>query len=249
MSHDLTFVVIARDETAVAGPTMSSADRAVAAARDAGLGVECVLALVAPTPGTRSYFGQSRFDHWDRRELAETDLGGARHALLPDTQGRYVGLLEVGDLVSCNWLVAGARALDDAAGRQERAIAHPELGVVFDGRREVVLTVDHRSVLFSPHYLYFRDYYDAPCLAPRQALLELPHDVPRGPSAPDRELTVESMAAGWRHLVVADTIHFARCRDLSSDGPDVGPATVGRSLPALAIDRIRDLGPERVSRG
>ena len=45
MTTDLTLVVTAHDETAVSGPTMTSADRAVAAAREAGITVQTLLVL------------------------------------------------------------------------------------------------------------------------------------------------------------------------------------------------------------
>ena len=67
MTVDLALVVTAHDETAVSGPTMRSADRAVAAARDAGLSVQTILALDAATEATTAYFGQACFDHWERQ--------------------------------------------------------------------------------------------------------------------------------------------------------------------------------------
>jgi len=62
---DLTLIVTAHDETVVAGPTMRSADLAVAAARDGGFTVHPIIALDAATEATTAYFGQPRFDHWE----------------------------------------------------------------------------------------------------------------------------------------------------------------------------------------
>jgi hypothetical protein len=245
VTTDLTLVVTAHDETAVSGPTMTSADRAVAAARVAGFTVETLILLDAPTAAARAYFEQSRFDHWQRRVLDEGDVGRARNAIVPETEGRHVAFLDADDLFSRNWLVEGVRALDAAAERGERAIAHPELNVVFDAQRDVVLNVDQRSTLFSPHYLYFRHYYDSLCLAPREAHLTTPYtprDVPNGLSFQDFQFTIETMAAGWHHLVVTDTIVFKRRRDVSLVTESTGRKAVVRSLPAMAIDRVRDLG-------
>lgn len=245
MATDLTLVVTAHDETTVCGPTMTSADRAVAAARDAGLTVQTIIGLDAPTDETLAYFRQPRFDHWERRLLAEADLGRVRNALVPETAGRYVAFLDADDLFSRNWLAEGVRALDAAAERGERAIAHPELNIVFDGQRLVVLNVDQRSPLFSPHYLYFRHYYDSLCLAPREAHLEVPYtlrDVPNGLSFQDFQFTIETMATGWHHLVVPDTIIFKRRRDFSLVTESTGRKSVVRSLAAMAIDRVRELG-------
>jgi hypothetical protein len=245
MTTDLTLVVTAHNETLVSGPTMTSADRAVAEARAAGFTVQTVIGLDAPADRTRAYFEQPRFDHWERRVLDEADLGRVRNTLIPELEGRYVAFLDADDLFSRNWLVEGVRALDAALEQGERAIAHPELNVVFDGQRDVVLNVDPRSPLYAPHYLYFRHYYDSLCLAPREAHLEWPYtprDVPNGLSFQDFQFTIETLSAGWRHLVVPDTIIFKRRRDFSLVTESTGRRSVVRSLPAMAIDRVRDLG-------
>ncbi len=245
MSVDLAMVVTAHDETAVSGPTMRSADRAVAAAREAGYVVRPVLALDAATEATAAYFGQACFDHWERRVFDEGDIGRVRNAVVQQLDSRYVAFLDADDLFSDNWLAAGVAALDEAAGRGERAIAHPELNVVFDGVRTIQVNLDQRSPLFTPHYLYLRHYYDSLCLAPREAHLEIPYvsrDVPNGLSYQDFQFTIESLDAGWRHLVVRDTIIFKRRRDVSLVTESTQRKAVVRSLPGMAIDRIRDLG-------
>lgn len=242
MTSDLTLVVTAHDETAVCGPTLASADRAVAAARDAGLTVQAVICLSAPTDRTRAYFEQDRFDHWERRVLEEADAGRAYGTLVPRTEGRHLAFLDAGDLLSRNWLVAGVRELEAAAERQVRAIAHPELTVVFDGQRDVILNVGQRSPLFTPHYLHFRSYYDS-CLAPREAYLESTRtsEETLGPAFQEPRFTIETMAAGWDHLVVPDTIVFKRRNDLPQSAEGTRHTPVAPPLPAMAIDRIRRL--------
>jgi hypothetical protein len=245
VSTDLALVVTAHDETAVAGPTMRSADRAVAAAREAGYSVQPVIALDAATAATTAYFGQTRFDHWERWTFAEGDVGRLRNTVVQGLDSRYVAFLDADDLFSDNWLAAGAAALDEAAQAGERAIAHPELNVVFDGVRSVKVSLDQRSPLFTPHYLYLRHYYDALCLAPREAHLEVPlvsRDVPNGLSYQDFQFTIETLDAGWRHLVVRDTIIFKRRRDVSLVTESTQRKAIVRSLPGMAIDRVRDLG-------
>src|SRR4051812_33621993 len=66
---DVSVVVTAHDEIAVSGPTMRSADLAVAEATRRGHMVETIVALDKPTPATSEYFYQPRFDHWERWEL------------------------------------------------------------------------------------------------------------------------------------------------------------------------------------
>ncbi len=245
MSVDLTLVVTAHDETTVCGPTMRSADRAVAEARRAGFTVQPLVVLDAATDATTAYFGQSLFDHWERWTFAEGDLGRVRNTVVQQLDCRYVAFLDADDLFSDNWLAAGTAALERAAPDGDRVIAHPELNVIFDGAKSVKVSLDQRSPLFTPHYLYLRHYYDSLCLAPREVHLEIPYvsrDVPNGLSYQDFQFTIETLEARWRHVVVPDTIIFKRRRDFSLVTESTARRSIVRSLPGMAIDRIRDLG-------
>jgi hypothetical protein len=248
MSTDLTVIVTAHDETAVCGPTMRAADIAVAAARARGFTVQTVIGLDTPTEATAMYFGQPHFDHWERLVLHEREIGRVRNALVSAADGRYVAFLDADDLFSQNWLAEGAALLDRYAERGERAIAHPELNVVFDGQKAVLVNVEQTSRLFTPHYLYFRHYYDSLCMAPREAHLEVPYvirDVPNGLSYQDFQFTIETLAAGWRHVVARDTIIFKRRRDVSLVTESNTRKSLVRALPEMSIDRIRDLAARR----
>lgn len=242
---DLTVVVTAHDETAVCGPTMTAADRAVEVAREAGWTVETIIALDKATDATRAYFAQSRFDHWDHRDMGEGDLGRVRNALLPQTRGRFVAFLDADDIFSENWLADGVALLDAAQRRGERVIAHPELNVLFDGATSVLVNIDQESPLFSPYYLYFRNYYDSLLIAPREAHLSIPYvprDIPNGLSFQDWQFSIETLAAGWRHAVVRDTIIFKRRRDFSLVVESSNRRSIVRALPEMAIDRVGRLG-------
>lgn len=246
MSADLTVVVTAHNETAVCGPTMRAAGLAVGAARQRGYTVETIVGLDAPADATSAYFHQQLFDHWKRRVVHER--GAIRNAVAAESDGRYLAFLDAGDLCSENWLAEGVAAVDAAAGRGEHVIAHPELSVVFDGQKMVHINVGQDSPLFTPHYLCFRDYYDSSCIAPREAHLETSYatrEVSGAPSHEDRQFTIETMAAGWPHIVVRDTIVFTRRRDLSRATGDNARGSILGPLPATAIDRIRDLGSAR----
>jgi Glycosyl transferase family 2 len=245
---DLTLVVTAHDETVVCGPTMRSADLAVAEARRRSYRVETIVALDKATPATSDYFHQPRFDHWERWEMHEGDLGRVRNAIVPQTKGRYIAFLDADDLLSQNWLAEGIAALDAAAEQGERAIAHPELNVVFDGNKAVRQNIDSSSPLFSPHLLYVRNCYDSLCISPREAHLAVPYvlrDIPSGLSYQDWQFAIETLSRGWRHLVVQDTIIFKRRRDFSLVIESNTRRSIVRSLPEMAIDRVRDLAASR----
>jgi hypothetical protein len=241
---DLSLVVTAHDETLVCGPTMVAADAAVAAARAAGHTVQAIIALDRATPATTRYFEQPTFDHWERWVLDEGDLGKVRNLLIPRTEGRYIAFLDADDLFSENWLAAGVSRLKRADEEGDRIIAHPELNVIFDGGSALNQVVDQDSPLFTPHFMYVRNPYDSLCLSPREAHLEVPYvhrDIPNGLSYQDWQYAIQTMSRGWRHLVVPDTIIFKRRRDFSLMVESGNRKSIVRSLPEMAIDRIRDL--------
>jgi hypothetical protein len=241
---DVTLVMTVHSETLVAGPTMESAEQAIAAAEAAGHSVERILALDNPTEATSDYFGQHAFDGWDRRLMHEGDPGRIRNAIVPETAGRFVAFLDGDDLFSENWLSAGVTVLKEAAAEGARVIAHPELNVIFDGGTQLNHNLGQDSPLFTPHFLYVRNCYDTLCLTPREAHLEVPYgkrDIPRGISREDWQFGVETMARGWRHVVVPDTIIFKRRRDFSMMVESTGRGALLRSLPEMRIDRVRDL--------
>jgi hypothetical protein len=82
-------------------------------------------------------------------------------------------------------------------------------------------------------------------MAPREAHLETPYvtrDVPNGLSYQDWQFAIETMARGWKHVVVRDTIIFKRRRDFSLVVESRNRESIIRALPEMSIDRIRDLG-------
>jgi glycosyltransferase involved in cell wall biosynthesis len=241
---DLSLVVTAHNETLVCGPTMESADRAVAAARDAGYTVQTIVALDRASDATTEYFHQPAFDHWERWILDEGDLGRVRNAIVPRTDGRHIAFLDADDLFSENWLARGLTHL--AAAREEggAAIAHPEVIITFDGAVGLHQNVDQSSPLFTPYFLYVRNLYDSLCLTPREAHLAVPYvhrDIPNGLSWQDWQFAVETMSRGWDHVVVPETIIFKRRRDFSLMVESAGRRSLLRSLPEMAIDQIRNL--------
>jgi glycosyltransferase involved in cell wall biosynthesis len=241
---DLTLVVTVHSETLVAGPTMASADLAVAAARAAGYTVQTVIALDNATPATTEYFAQADFDHWERWVMQEGDLGRVRNALAPRTDGRYIAYLDADDMYSENWLAKGLAVADAAREHGEQVIAHPEVIITFDGAVGMHQNVDQSSPLFTPYFLYVRNCYDSLCLTPREAHLTVPYvhrDIPNGLSWQDWQFAIETMSRGWRHVLVTDTIIFKRRRDFSLMVESAGRRALVRSLPEMAIDRVRDL--------
>lgn len=165
---DLTLVLTAHDETTVSGPTMRSADLAVAEARLRGFTVQTIIALDKATDETTAYFSQPRFDHWERRVLHEGDLGRVRNALLPDTDGDLIAFLDADDLFSENWLAEGIAAIRSG---QERGGVHRPPGTERALRPQPRGHPQHRPGFAAVHAL----------LLLRAQLLRLAvHGAPRG---------------------------------------------------------------------
>ncbi len=245
---DLTLIVTAHNETTVAGPTMRSADLAIDAARARGYTVQRIIALDKATEATTAYFNQPRFDHWEHRTMHEGDLGLVRNAVIPDTDGDYIAFLDADDIFSENWLAESLAALRAGEERGVGLIASPELQILFDRNVTANRNLDQGSPLFTPYFLYFRNYYDSLCMAPRQAHLEVPYasrDIANGLAFQDFQFAIETMSRGWKHVVVKDTIIFKRRRTSSLVVESQTRRVVVRSLPEMAIDRVRDLAGGR----
>jgi hypothetical protein len=241
---DLTLIVTAHDETLVCGPTMTAADLAVAAARDAGYTVQTIVALDRATEATTEWFQQPELDHWERWVREEGDLGRVRNALVPLVDGQAIAFLDADDLFSENWLVEALGVLRAAEAAGERVIVHPEVNLVFDGGGALNHNIAQDSPLFTPHFLYVRNCYDSLCLAPREAHLAVPYvhrDIRNGLSWQDWQFAIETMGRGWKHVLAQDTVIFKRRRDFSLMVESSARRSMVRSLPEMAIDRVRDL--------
>ena len=241
---ELTVIVTAHRETVVAGPTIDSADRAVDAAREAGHSVRTLVALDNPTEASRRYFEQPDFSHWECMVVEGGDPGATRNAILSRLEGGFVAFLDADDLFSENWLSDGLGVLAAAEEQGERVIAHPELNVIFDGGTQINHVPAQDDPLFTPYFLYVRNCYDTLCLAPLEAHRDVPYgarDLANGISREDWQFAVETMARGWKHVVVPDTIIFKRRREFSMMVESKQRGAMLRSLPEMAIDRIRDL--------
>ena len=264
MSTDLTVIVTGHDETAVCGrpcgrPTWRSrppAHVATSSRRSSGW---------TPRPRPHPPTSTSGVSTTGSVASCTRAIGQGPQRPRPRLRRSLHRLPRRGRPLQRDWLAEAVTALDAAAERGVQAIAHPELMVVFDGAQSVMLNIDQTSPLFTPHYLYVRHYYDSLCLAPREAQLEIPYvtrDVPNGLSYQDFQWTIETLAAGWQHVVVKDTIIFKRRRD-SLWSPRATPASRSfaryRRWPSTgsatwarlggrpyAVRQRRQVGPERL---
>lgn len=240
---DITAIVTAHSETVLAGPSMASAEAAIAQAEAAGFAVERLIGLDSATEACRSYFSQEAFAAWRRVEFSFRDQGQARNALVREATGRWIAFLDADDLWSENWLIEAARLL--VAAGEDRIVVHPELNWFFEKQASILVKVPQDDPLMLPHCLYFANYYDALAMAPREAHLDWPYadrDLGAGFALEDLQWNIETMADGWRHVVARDTIVFKRRREMSQNIRASQRAAVIRDLDAMRIDHVAHLG-------
>lgn len=247
---DLTVAVTAHDETLVAGPSMQSADAAIRQVEKLGFSVERLVGLDVPTKECRAFFNQPALNAWTKVELEMADPFRTRNALVEHGLGKWIAFIDADDLVSENWLSKAAARLARAEKDGDAIIVHPELNWIFEGAEVVFAKPSMEDELFLPHYLYFANYYDMMAMAPRQVALDIPYgprDLKNGLGYQDWQWNIETIAAGWRHVTVQDTVIFKRRRVRSISVENRQRGCVIRVLEPMAIDRVRQFGKKAIA--
>lgn len=241
---DLTVALTAHSESVVAGPTMRSVDAAIHAAEVSGFRIERLLGFDTPGVACRAFMTQPLLSTWKTVDLEFRDQGKMRNELAKLSHGRWIAFLDADDLFSENWLVEAAMIIKRAESVGDHVIVHPEINWVFDAGSFVFSKPAQEDSLFNPYYFYCANYYDALCIAPREAWLECPYAdraVGKGFAYEDWQWAIETMANGWRHVVAENTIIFKRRRDTSQTLEARDNAVLIRALDVMAIDRVKHL--------
>lgn len=248
--NDIGVLITVHSETALAGPTFASADAAILAAEQAGFTVERRIGFDNPSETVLEHFTQPAFAAWEKTVYSFKDQGATRDALAQASNARFLAFLDADDLWSENWLLEAARVLDKAEKSGQRVIAHPEANWIFEGSNGCLLKIDQDDPYFLPEYFCFANYYDALCMAPRAAHLDVPYaprDIKAGYALEDWQWNIETMQAGWCHRHVPDTLIFKRRQAMSQTIQASRSAAVIRNHSPLQIDKIGDLAKAHTS--
>lgn len=225
---DISAVITAHREGTMAGVSLRSLISAVAVAREAGLVVEILVVLDDPNDTTRAVFADCVDDGISVLEVSFKDQGLVRNYAVGVSKGRYIAFLDGDDLWGENWLPTAFDMCQSEAGK---IIAHPELDWFFGASNNLFFHADQTDPGFDPAFLRFGNYWDALCLAPREAYERHPYshrEVQQGYAYEDWLWNIETLDDGFVHRVVPGTIHFKRRRNGSQTMIASGSKTLTR---------------------
>ncbi|MFD1880315.1 glycosyltransferase family 2 protein [Paracoccus pacificus] len=212
---DLSLIITAHREGILAGPTIRSAQAAIAHARRAGVTVEVIVTLDRADDDTRAImrhgFGRTEGAEVSFIETDEGDPGRARNVGIANASGFAATFLDADDLVSENWFTEAIRAVQS----RPDAIFHPACNRVFGIENNLWWHVDSESTLFDPLYLEWSNYWTAISCAPVETYRRLPfagNDLHRGFGHEDWHWNRVTLAAGHAHKPVLETVYFIRRR-------------------------------------
>ena len=209
---NVSAIIMGHHEGIMAGISLRSLLAAVHAAQNEGISTEIMVVLDKPDQATRDVFGDADKEGWKMIETNYGEHGKARNHAIKMAKGEYIAFLDGDDLWSENWLVAAYAMCCTLPGE---IIAHPELDWFFGENNNLFFIADQADPYFEPALLRFTNYWDALCMAPREAHIQHPYpdrDIDRGIAYDDWHWNCETLDAGFIHRIVSQTIHFKRRR-------------------------------------
>ncbi|MDM4762973.1 glycosyltransferase [Galbitalea sp. SE-J8] len=219
-SVDLSLVLNAHREGALAHPTLRSVGLAVRRAQRDGLSVEVVAVLDRPDDATRAVIREAigpggvleRADGVRLIEVDNGDLGLSRNDGIAASVGACVGVIDCDNIVDENWLVA---ALATVRAHDHDVVVHPSYIVTFEGRQTIWTLVASTSDAFRVELLYEYNFWDAFCVAPRTVFEAVPYAA-SGPALgigpEDWHWNANTLQRGYEHVLAPETALFYRVK-------------------------------------
>lgn len=224
---DVTAILVAHAEGTLAAISLRSLLEAVRVAREGGLEVEPLLILDDPDRATSETLAGAADLGVRTVEVSYADQGLVRNDAVDAASGRYIAFLDGDDLWSENWLLDAHAVCETDPGR---VIAHPAVNWAFGEQRLLSFPPDQTDPHFDPRSLRVTNMWDGLCLTPAEAHRDLPYRrraLAEGYAFEDWMWNIETVAAGYLHRVVPETIVFKRSRA----GSQFKYASANRSLP------------------
>lgn len=168
---DITVVITAHREGALAHRAMRGIRAAMEQARERGFSCEVVAVLDAADDETRAYFHDLDWDALRRFHTDFRDPGLARNLGVRQARGRFVAFIDADDLFGRHWL---ARAAELLVRQEGPAVAVPQKSVVFEGDW---IETDHYGSdhpYFSVNSFLERNYWNSLLMVSRAVALRYP---------------------------------------------------------------------------
>lgn len=215
MACDLTCIITGHREGRLAVPSLRSFWAAIEVARAAGFKVEALLCLDRPDALTEKIFAKYQGDAKAIDTYDVADQGKVRNGAVAKAKGKYCAFLDADDLWADDWLAEAMTFLKD---KPKTHIAHPEFNYFFEKQATVFTHVDQESPEFRLDLLRVTNYWDALCVCPTEIYRAIPfcdRDIAAGYAYEDWFWNCETVAAGYIHKVVENTVLFKRRQESS----------------------------------
>ncbi|MCZ2340394.1 MAG: glycosyltransferase family 2 protein [Bacteroidales bacterium] len=206
---NITVVINGHREGLIAAPTIASAQRSAAFARDRGVSVEVMAVLDRPDELTIEVF---RSGGIEPMFVDHGDPGMSRNSAVKLAQGQWIAFLDGDDLFGTSWL---QEAYASSQSDQRNIIWHPEINLYFGGYPHIFHHMDMESKEFHLATIAVSNYWTALCFAPRELLLSCPYptsNMKHQRGFEDWAWNMETIHRGWIHKVVPGTAHAIRIK-------------------------------------
>lgn len=236
---DISLIITAHSEGLLAHKTMLSINQAILEL-DESIKYEVIISIDNGDQSTKEYFERyAAAKNHTVLSVSFKDLSLSRNNAVKHSKGTFVAFLDADDLVSSNW-IADAYAL---AKSQPASIYHPEYSITFGDYNLIWKKRNSSDITTDTLASVENNLWDSPCMASRETFVKFPYlPIGGGVGFEDKHFNCETLAAGYSHVVVPDTVLYVRRKtDGSLLAQSSGAkATVGKTS-LLSYESIQEL--------
>ena len=209
---DITTILNAHSEGALAHFSCLSLNEAVNYATQKGLKVEVIVIIDNPNEETIDFFKEQNYSWLSIHFVDYRDLGMSRNHGVNLAKGKYIAFLDADDLWSYNWIYD---AFEYSEKHKSDVICHPEISFYFGNKTHFWPHVSSDSVLFNKWQLAKSNYWTSLIFVKKSVLLDIAQskmDIKAGFGYEDWHWHCETIARGIDHVIIKNTAHFIRSK-------------------------------------
>lgn len=229
----ITAIINGHNEGYLLQRAINSALIAAGIARESGIKVDVMVYLDTPDPKTLAVANAAKVD--DVFIDYHRDLGISRNEAAFRAKHDTVAFLDGDDVWSANWL---AKAWPVSEANQANAVYHPQFNALFDGSIDLVhATISSIDPSFDCNDMFQFNQWAAPALMHKSVLQCVPYKAQSpGFGFEDWQFHCDTLAAGIAHIVIPDTVYFARRKSVAASLCARGHAERRTMRPTLLFD-------------